>query len=334
MLPVYGKRGSLAQVEKMNKQKISDINRIFAGNKLRLPSHLVSQGLRSQKIKIVKNIEVVWNVRKIASVETDRENEIPTDKSEPTPTLPASTIEVKENADVSIPAKQIPTIAPKERAAQSLIELKLGSGYSRIDSTMMANNATAVALSKPVASIDIDWRHLWCESYETFMSGSYRSISYQDSSSGSLRHPNVSLSSFSLGVSKNFGVHSKFSLEGGAREEIIIASYQAGIANLDLIPLKFFKASYVLDLLQVRDLKMTASLGAAYILQNSNGAYNINAGSEYSVGLRITHYFKHLALFGVGQFSQTDQNTSFSTQNRKEVNAQFGFVFQLGGGFR
>ncbi len=321
LFPIYGKEGTLLILQKANSNHIEDLNKVKPGQKIYFPFEVVQLAKSAGILQIRYENELVF----LADVEP-----LKTQKN-------ISEVSIKRSMaqELVVPSEPLQSVASMEKKEeispeQSRFVFSLGSGYSRVDSSISTTGATAVLLSRPLISGEVRWEHIWSEKYESLINLSFTSIPFQDANQGQVFDGHPSLSSTSIGLVRRFD-SSYLSFETGVGEEIIVNSYQLGTASVELKPLTFLKPAYYKDLLQVRDLKLTAGLGFGYYLASSFGAYQVDPSFKYLGSIQVAQKFKNFSFFALGEYLDFSQKTSITTQRRREVKANFGFIIPLGG---
>ena len=364
--PIYHKLGTLEILQKTNQHRIADIDHLEVGDKLFFPEYLVLSAKNQGFIKVTRQNEIVFNDQtksklvktrnmasdenqdqehidaqdfdknKDAKIETSANNtspinnkilEVPSTSNTELKLHSAVQNEVPKNTKIDPENTAAPVI---NKIAQSNLVFSLGSGYSRIDSSVNSTSANAVLLSKPLLSAHFKWEQNWSTLTQSFIRWSFESIPYQDSNHGSIdgEKQNVSLMGFGLNHELFAGILG--SIELGGREEIFVTSYQTGSASLETRPITYCRLAFSKRLVSVKNLSLNGSLGGSYLSGASGSNYEAHAGQEYFGQLQLTQKLKNFSFFATGEYVSSSQKTSMTNQSRKDIKTELGFIFPLG----
>lgn len=317
--PIYGKIGTFNHLQKLNEKHITDINKIIPGQKLLFSERLALKAKEQGSVELTSDHEIVLlNVPTFPRGLAGESNAIDVVTASPA----AAPAPVQEKTE-SLPEKV------GDPRAQSAISISLETGFSRFDSSQ--NSGSAILLSKPTQGLDLQWGQFWSDQWQSYLGWGVNSISFADTSQGTvLGGEKQTISSLGLGVVHQLSPNLSANFELGVREEIFASSYSAGSATLETKPITYFRTSFSLNLLDVRRLRLSGFLGAGYLMGLHNSNYDIKSGYEYFGGLRITHQLKSFSIFASGEYGETLQDTSVSTQSRKAIRTQIGLSIPLG----
>jgi len=332
IVPIYGKDGKLYLLQKLNSDQIADLNKVKPGQKIYFPFEIVEPAKNAGYIEVRNENQIVF-LNTNSPIVVPKKNSEDSAKRNVAQDSATNSAIAQEKMQIAVgEASQHRTVVDKKEdhfPEQSRLVVSLGSGYSRVDSLINSTGANAVLLSRPLISGEIRWEHIWSEKYESLINLSFTSIPYQDASQGQVFEAHPSLSATSIGIVRRFD-SGGLSFEAGVTEEIIVNSYQMGTATVELKPLTFLKPAYYKDLVQVRNLKLTAGLGFGYYLASSFGSYQVDPSIKYLGSVQIAQKFKNFSFFALGEYLDFTQKTSVTTQRRREVKANFGFIIPLG----
>jgi hypothetical protein len=331
---IYATEGALVKVKSANSEIVPNIDKIYPGQKIFIPKKVVSM---SREPKTINGLcEEVQPSLRADSKKIDKKRKLA--QEEPLEKFDKSN--QFENAALAsekiIPQKKYilekpdPNLVIAEEA-QSRLVFSLGSGYSRIDSRSYSNGASAVLLSKPMLVGKFRWEQVWTEEFESFLNLDFTTVSYKDSEAGQVVNGLQTTSLMSLGLTRIFPNQSRISLDLGMREETFATSYSTGVATLEPKPVSFVRGLFEQDLLEKRHLKLSGGLGGSYVLGYNAGSYKIEGGREILAQLKVTQTFKNQSIYGIGEFVDASQNTSSTSQSRREVKFKMGLIIPLGG---
>ncbi|OYZ24217.1 MAG: hypothetical protein B7Y39_01985 [Bdellovibrio sp. 28-41-41] len=322
--PIYAKSGTLFLLRKENAKHIPNIDLLFPGDRLFFPKTLALKAQHEGAVQITQRNEIIFNDRlKIKQKATNR-----TLANEPRDPNSPDTQSQKTAKEVQQKVKSLELINP-ETQAQSELEISLETGYSRLDSSL--SSASAVLLSRPTLGANLKWQQNWSQSMSSFIRWNYNSISFQDTSSGTVIGGNKQTTSLmAVGLNHRLSQTLWGTLELGTREEIFAPSYVTGTATLETKPIPYARVLISKKLLEVNKLNLTGALGVSYLLGLSGTSYNVSPGAEYFTQLKVSHKFKRLSIFALGEYAETSQKTSLTNQTRKDFRTQFGLIIPLG----
>jgi len=303
---IYGKIGTLDLLKKLNVKRIPDINKIIPGEKIFFPGSLALKAKERGAVDLTAQNEIVFIDEVIPRILASESNP----------------------AQVAVPNK-INFIKSEDTSAQSAINFSIESGYSRIDSNQGSGSATL--LSKPITGFHLEWSQYWSDDWQSFIGWGRSSVSFTNTSQGTVVGGEKQTTSH-LGLGLIYQLSSKLNttVEVGTKEEIFAPSYSTGTATLEAKPVSFFKLSFSRNLVEVRQLRLSGSLGGSYLFGLSNSDYDIKSGYEYFGGLRVTHQLKSISIFASGEYIVTFQDTSLSTQSLKDIRTQIGVSIPFG----
>lgn len=297
--PIYKANGSLARLRKLNPQ-VTDPDHIYPGQEI-----FIEMGTR--EVASAPEAPVVQPVL-----------------AEPTPQPPAPTAPAAPAA----PTAPIMLTAPTT-SAQSDVILSLGTGYSRIDSTM--NSSNAVLLSRPSKTVGVRWEHHWTQIWHSHLRWSASTISFNDTAQAqTLMGSSQTLTQTAFGVRARMAPGLWGTLELGMREDIFAPSYSPGTANLETRAIPTMRLLLSKDLVEVQSLKLIGVLGVGYLSGVSSGDYDVKPGHEFVGQIQVVQKLKNFSIFTSGDYGQTLQDTSITKQKRTDISLQLGISFPFG----
>lgn len=336
--PIYGNRGLLLVLANENRFNVKDLNHLKPGDKILFPGPVIDRALGSETFRIINENQIVLtdeiNADKIAeeklkqAAPVKREiAQVPQTQTQVQPSIQAQALPVSPIVE---PVKPAAVIVSSE-TAQSRFVFMLGSGYSRIDSATNGGGAAAVILSKPLVSADLAWEQIWSDTFDSFIGLNYSAINYQESNVGQVVHGSQSPVKMNIGLVYKFNPETRISFEVGTTDEVFVPAYQVGVATIETKPLAYAKALFIKDIFHTRKLTLTGALGGSYIMGSNVGSYEIGAGREFLGYLQVSQSLKKFTFFGRAGFSEKSQNTSVTSQIRKEIRSNFGLIIPLNG---
>jgi hypothetical protein len=300
--------GTLDLIQNANKKNIADLNIIIPGEKVYFPKNLALAAKALGTDELTAQDEIVFI-------------------DQMTLRIPAN-----ESAAVEAPPAAGPILTvsqPVINNEMSQISVSLESDYSSINSNQ--NTGSATLLSKASRGFNLKWSQNWSENWQSFIGWGSNSVTFATPNQGTLLGGEKQTASrFGLGIIHKLSPSLKAAFETGTREEIFALSYSAGTATLETKPVNFFKLSFSKDFVEVRRLRLSGFFGGTYLLGLSGSSYDIKPGIEYYGGVRITHQLKSISIFASGEYSVTLQDTSLTTQSRKDIRTQIGVSIPLG----
>jgi hypothetical protein len=306
--PVYTADGSLVRLRKLNPQ-VTDPDHIYPGQEL-----MIEVGTR----EVASEVEA-------PVVQPSQEEQAPKSPVFESPRAPATPVAPAVPAAPTAPIMlTTPTTSP-----QSEVILSLGTGYSRIDSTM--NSSNAVLLSRPSKTVALKWEHHWTEIWQSHLRWSASSISYNDTAQGqALMGGSQTLTQAAFGIRARLAPGLWSTLELGMREDIFAPSYSSGTANLETRAIPTMRLLLSKDLVEVQSLKLIGTLGVGYLSGVSSGDYDVKPGHEFMGQIQVVQKLKSFSIFTSGDYGQTLQDTSITKQKRTDIGLQLGISFPLG----
>lgn len=326
--PIYHEWGTLKALQKVNARRIINLGHLKTGDKLFFPESLVLNAKNQGLIKLTDQNEIIFNdsLKLFASPTRDVASQSANQTDIPLVNPSTEILPVPEDETEKF---KLSSANQATNTSQSNLVFDFGTGYSRIDSSLQSANANAVLLSKPLFSAHFKWEQFWSDSTQSFIRWGLESIPYQDASRGSINgeKQNISLMGFGLNQRLFFGIFA--SIEAGEREEIFVTSYLSGSASLETRPINYYRLVFSKKLAAVNNLSLTGSLGVDYLSGTSGSNYKVHSGQDYFGQLQVTQKFKNFSFFGQGEYINSNQKTSLTTQTRKDIKTQLGFIFPL-----
>lgn len=317
--PIYGEKGSLSKVHLLNSQHISDINKIYVG----------------QKIYFSQDLAFRARDRGYAEITVDNEILI----VEPDEQRPDRSMAQAPNDDV--PSDNTPDSGKAEEAkvgldssgdwqTESQVQVALQTGYLRIDSTMTSTGAKAILLSRPILGVGLEWEHSWSRAWSSFVSGQYQSFTFEEADRGTVYDRKPSALSFGLGLRYMARPTLWTQFEVGMRDQIFSTSYASGTANLETKSLPYLKILLLKDMAQTERLKFSAGIGGSYLFGSSYGSsYDVDPGREYFVKLLLEQKLKSHIFFYELNYVDSAQDTSVAEQTRQDILTYIGIRLPL-----
>jgi hypothetical protein len=300
--PIYKTNGSLARLRKLNPQ-VTDPDHIYPGQEI-----FIEMGTR--EVASAPEVPVVPPV---------------SEEQAPPPHVPTAPV-----VPVAPMAPAAPTVlTTPTTSAQSDVILSLGTGYSRIDSTM--NSSNAVLLSRPSKTVGARWEQHWTQIWHSHLRWSASTISFNETAQAqALTGGSQTLTQTAFGVRARMAPGLWSTLELGMREDIFAPSYSPGTANLETRAIPTMRLLLSKDLVEVQSLKLIGVLGVGYLSGVSAGDYDVKPGHEFVGQIQVVQKLKNFSIFTSGDYGQTRQDTSITKQKRTDIGLQLGISFPLG----
>lgn len=294
-IPLWGRGGYVHKVFALNKHRISNSNLIVEGQLI-----LVPKACYIKKKSPSAGVSKAKPARKIAHAHEGPERHI---------------------------EAQVNTLS--EKSADSHFLVSLGSGFSRIDSIITSNNTLATLLSEQAISAYIQWEQYWTETLHSFIAWGYERLPFQSATHGVLFDGVQSATEINLGSRFRLSPlwESEFVL--GVGDYGFVTSDMKGTARLEMRSLPKLQLQFLRDLAIVRSLSLKGGFGVAQISSSSGPSYDIKSGYTLFGLMRVAQELECYTLFGDVEYSEMYQNTSITTQSRKDIRGRLGFLWKL-----
>ncbi len=340
LIPLYGKKGSINQVAKINHQKVlKDGNLIFAQTLIILP---ISQTALEQALATETSPLPLPSRDVAASPETENLSPAPiveTIHAEAPPV--ASLAAAPTPAPAPPPVLAAPTAAatPVQGEAKILapayvptseVSITAQGDYVSLHGEDLINHTTGKLLSKLNTGFILDWKQNWDEGFSSLLFVGTKSLRFESEAHGTALH-NSSLSTFTLGA----GFQSKLSpkwqwgLSGEYGDQLFYRGYQGSGGGLEINAVQILRihprVQYLL--LERKPLSLQVEGGVSSFSSGNYDNYSINSGWGYDLGLYMNQAFTQKDFRCGVIYSERNQSTSLITLSDKSVglNCKFGW---------
>jgi hypothetical protein len=300
---IWGKKGSLARLISLNPH-LAHPDRIQPGQEIEL-GELVSEFTPTPN-------------RKIAAVEST-----PDDTQLKNVYISTGTSSLTPPPGVSDSGIQF--------ARHSELALRPQAFFTRLDGVDKTNGAAALVFSDQNYGIGLDWRQMWSESLETFVTLDFRHITMRSVRVGqALQGTSQTNSQMGGGLTWRLGENWELGAGFFMAQELFFDSSSAGIVRIDAVPVIEPEAHARYAWILPRPLGAGFEATARALLPTSTGAYATQLGSAYSGRVYLEQQLKSFGLKAALYYERASYSSVISGQVRSDVGLQFQAAWTIG----
>lgn len=289
--PLYGPKGFVAQIAKLNQKMVRD----------------GGDGIRPGGLIIIRQMPSLDQAPPAKGVDAP-----PTAKSGTAPSFTAP----------------FPTATP-EPILFSDISLSVGADYLALDGQQISNGTYGRLLSELSPALNVDWRQGWSEQFGTHVFLSWQNIRIQPAPQGtSVQNTSPSRSAIGFGFSYRLTPNLSFKMDGGMAQQLFYHAVSTGVLMIDTVPLLRLHQELQFKIIKRGPFAVQASAGGSLFGAGAGSGYDIEAGSGFDLGLQIEQSFK-TSTFGCGpRYEERKQKTSILDLNERDLGLLCRFVLK------
>ncbi len=212
----------------------------------------------------------------------------------------------------------------------SLIEANPRFFYSRIDGS--DSGSDAVLLSKLNYGLNLSWRQLWSETFETFVKLGVTKFEFTESASRTLEGKSFVQNNLEVGARLDLSESTKLGVSLGAGEEIFYRATTPTKVTIDSVMVPKLHLSIEQDVFSKKPFTLGVEAKVSLISSAQTDDYNINAGWGY-VGRVYVEQEPKDSNFKVRAgvfYGQQFQNTSIVDLRRSDLGVDIGISWSFG----
>ncbi|OFZ28808.1 MAG: hypothetical protein A2622_06920 [Bdellovibrionales bacterium RIFCSPHIGHO2_01_FULL_40_29] len=347
--PVFGTKGSLPELLKIN--KIKNANVIEPETEIEIP------------FKCEEKV-VIWN-----TVDRETDRLITLEKADLSGTAsgvgaPAPTAPIEQKALDIIDAdkateEQVTTEgAPGEDSVSEALRYRMicegewtgsecitrysviylaGVGsYYRYDGVDATTNDTAVLLSKFNPGINLGWANYWFENFKTDFGFSINALSINEEARGRPIDQNKKVISNLYGLVKYETERMGFSFGFAQLDKVFyrffkenIVVFNDGGVTVQLVPITKIRGALSYLVHQEGKYRYDLEVGMYSLSGGKSSGYDVEAGSGWDLSMTVQHDRVQEYLFGTVIYGVSQQNTTIEKQDQTDLSLVFGYAWKM-----
>jgi hypothetical protein len=347
--PLYGKRGYLHEVLRLNKCCVmSSGDRIYPGQVLILPDvpeHIVQQTNKanhqdnrhdSDRAPAATPTPAPESqptlVPALLVTATPAPVALPTPTPTPAPVaLPPPTPSPTPVArPVPVPQILVPTPTPTPDEGYSKVGVTFGEDYFALKGTQISNGTKGTLVSALSPALMLSWQQIWDENFfsKVFVGAQY--IQFQGSLGTPLSNSTLLNNVVGLGFGYHVASHLTLLLDTDIEQALFYNAAPAGGLEIDQVPLVKVQPGFELALVKKKPFEISLLGGISYWSSGATGAYSVSPGYGFSVGLKISQALKNNAGFSCSLgFSERHQDATYLQLVEQDLGGQCDYSWRM-----
>jgi hypothetical protein len=360
--PLYGKRGYLREVLRLNKGRVkSGGDNIFPGQVLILPDvpeQIVQRTNKPNHQDDEHDSDRAPAATPVPDIATPPSTAIPTPVPTPTPTPaptpmatatptpipipipiptptpvpPPSPTPLPPPVATPVPVAQVlfPTPTPTAEQGYSKVGVTLSEDYFALKGTQISNNTHGTLVSGLSPGLVLSWQQVWNEDFVSKVFVGEQYIQFQGDSGTHLSNSTILNNTVGIGVGYHVASHLTLRLDSDIEQGLFYIAAPAGGLEIDQVPLVKVQPGFELSLVKIKPFEVLLLGGVSYWSSGTAGAYSISPGYGYNFGLRISQDLKNNGSFSCSlSFSERHQDTTYLQLIEQQLGGQCDYTWRM-----